>query len=308
MARCLVLGANGFIGSYLVDELASKGHFVRCFDRFNTDTAFSASGENIEIYKGDFLSEESIESALDEIDYVFHFISTTTPMSAENDPIKDIESNVKMSVILFKLCVAKKIKKIIFASTGGSIYGETRSDLPLAETSLPRPVSPYAIGKLSIEHYLQYFQHKHNLDYTVFRLSNPYGPRQNTSGGQGIIPIFLEKIARNEPVTVYGDGTMARDYIFIEDLITILIDASFKNNSSEHVFNLGSGESKTINEIIEIMRYVTGEDFRIEHVESPSTFVSKVVLDTTLFKTQFGAFACATLNEGIEHTWQSMKK
>lgn len=308
MANCLVLGANGFIGSHLVDTLAESGHFVRCFDRYKSKyTSFeNRQHHDIEIYRGDFLSRHSLESALDNIDFVFHFISTTNPFTAENDPLIDIETNVKMSVELFQLCVEKSVKKLIFASTGGSIYGDVEPEKPISEGLNPRPVSPYAIGKLSIEHYLRYFKRKHNLDYQVLRISNPYGPRQNTLSGQGVISIFLEKIKNNQPITVYGDGSMIRDYIYVEDAVE-MIAKSFEQNATNNTYNLSSGKGHSVTELIQVIEKVTGLKPTIENAPVPSTFIHKVVLDPQLFINDFNVEATTPIEEGIQKTWQNLK-
>jgi UDP-glucose 4-epimerase len=309
VAKCLVLGANGFIGSHLVDSLSRAGHFVRCFDRFQTkDAIFLNKGSsNVEVFRGDFLDKTSLQKALENIDYVFHFISTTTPLTAENDPLTDIETNVKMSVELFSLCAQASVKKVIFASTGGSIYGNVDSSKPLSENLCPMPVSPYAIGKLSIEHYLRYFKRKHGLDYRVLRISNPYGPRQNTLSGQGVISIFLENIRKEMPITIYGDGSMIRDYIFISD-VAEMIAGSFEKSTDSLVYNLGSGKGYSVNEVVKIIEQVTKVKPHIAHKEAPTTFVNEVVLDTTKFTDDFSITPKVNLKEGIEKTWQALKK
>lgn len=305
MAKCLVLGANGFIGSHLVDSLLEAGHTVRCFDRYSSGGP-DETKPNMEIYRGDFLSQESLEGALKDIEYVFHFISTTNPFTAENDPLTDIETNLKMSIKLFDLCAKKSIKKVIFASTGGSIYGDTNTEVPLSEDTCPAPVSPYAIGKLSIENYLRYFHRKHGLDYQVLRISNPYGPGQNTASGQGVVSIFLENFKKGLPLTVYGDGSMVRDYIFISDLAE-MIAKGFEKSTKNKVYNIGSGKGYTVNEIVETIESVTGTSAKTEHKEVPSTFVNKIVLDSRRFSEEFGISPRTDLKKGVEKTWQALK-
>lgn len=309
MANCLVLGANGFIGSHLVDALAEDGHFVRCFDRYRSnDVIFSNQDHHdTEIMRGDFLSTASLEAALEDMDYVFHFISTTNPFTAENDPLFDLDTNVKMSVELFRICSEKGIKKVIFASTGGAIYGNVSTADPISEKICPKPISPYAIGKLSIENYLRYFETKHNLSYTVLRISNPYGPRQNTLSGQGVIPIFLDRIRNKKPITVYGDGSMVRDYVYVGD-VARLVAKSFEKTSNGSVYNLGSGKGRTINELVDVIKDVTGTHPIIESRPTPSTFVQSVVLDTSKFFTDFGIEnKLIDLKQGVEKTWLGIK-
>lgn len=301
MAKCLVLGANGFIGSHLVDSLVSAGHSVRAFDRFNTEaTPRYKINDRVEKFKGDFLKREDLVQALQDIDFVFHFISTTTPATAENNPLIDIETNIKMSIILFEECVNHRIKKVIFSSTGGAIYGNTAGE-PIAESTLPQPISPYAIGKLTIEHYLRYFYKKFDLKSLVFRISNPYGERQPLHNKQGVIPIFLKRIADGEPVVVLGDGSMVRDYIYVRD-VTRMIVSSFET-ASEPLYNIGSGQGVTVNELVEVMQEIVGRPIRIENKEAPTTFINRVVLDASKFQGEFHITPQVQLKEGIQQTW-----
>lgn len=305
MSKCLILGANGFIGSHLVDTLVKKGYDIRAFDRFSEDEPRFDGNDSIEIISGDFLNRDDLAHALTDVDYVFHFISTTTPASVENDPSIDIETNIRMSVALFEECVKAKIKKVIFASTGGAIYGDN-SSAGVKEDVTPLPVSPYAIGKLTIEHYLRYFKHKYGLNSVTYRISNPYGERQSLSSKQGVIPIFLSHIARNEPLTILGDGTMVRDYIYVKDAVS-MVAQSFEK-AQHHLYNLGSGHGYTINELVETMKDITGKDLQIDHKEVPSTYVEKIVLDTMLLNDEFNIFPKVELSEGIAATWQYVEQ
>lgn len=302
MAKCLVLGANGFIGSHLVDELAQNGEDVRAFDRFKTNDTNFERNDKVEIFSGDFLNRSDLTEALKEVDYVFHLVSTTTPATAENDPLIDIETNIRMSVELFEECVSAGVKKIVFASTGGAVYGDVNSDNPISEQTNPKPISPYAIGKLTIEHYLRYFNRKYNLPTLTYRISNPYGERHSPVNRQGVIPIFLHHIAENQPITLLGDGSMVRDYLYVKDVASLMA-ASFKE-AKEEVYNLGSGHGVSLNELIEIIKSVTGREVKIEQKSKPPTFVQKVVLDTNLFKNEFSLTPNTSIEEGIRKTWE----
>jgi UDP-glucose 4-epimerase len=301
MAECLVLGANGFIGSHVVDELVAAGHSVRCFDRFGGDQepAFDAS-DRIELYKGDFLNRSDLSEALSGAEYVFHFISTTTPITAENNPIIDIETNIKQSVELFQECVNKGVQKVIFASTGGAIYGSTEGQ-PIPETTLPQPFSPYAIGKLAIEHYLRYFEKKFGMDSVVYRISNPYGERQPLHSKQGVIPIFLQQISNGEPITVLGDGSMVRDYVYVKDVAKMIVGSFLEANKP--VYNLGSGQGITVNELVSTITDVVDRPVDVTHKEVPATFVDRVILDTSLFQDEFNIPITVELEEGVRRTW-----
>lgn len=308
MANCLVMGANGFIGSHLVDALAREGHFVRCFDRYKSDTnRFNKpTGGNIEVFAGDFLNRSSLYEALDGIDYVFHFISTTNPLVSDADPFIDIETNVRMSVELFALCAERDIKRVIFASTGGAIYGNVARKGAIAEDTCPNPFSPYAIGKLTIENYLNYFAHKHNLKGTAIRISNPYGPRQNILSGQGVVPIFLNKARLNESITVYGDGEMVRDYIYIDDLVNMILPL-IDHEPKFAVYNFGSGEGHSVNQLVKAIEKVTGKTLKKEFRPAPSTYVDTVVLDNSRYLSEFAVKPKTTFEEGITKMWSHIQ-
>lgn len=303
MAKCLVFGANGFIGSHLVDSLITAGHQVRAFDRFreNAEMRFQTN-ETIDIYSGDFLNRHDIKQAIEDMDYVFHFISTTTPITADEDPLIDVETNIRMSIELLQECVTNgKIKKVIFASTGGAIYG-LNSGESINEDVTPLPVSPYAIGKLTIEHYLRYFEAKHGLSSLVFRISNPYGERQSLASKQGVIPIFLQHIAKSEPVTILGDGSMVRDYIYVKDVAHMICE-SFENAKS-NLYNLGSGHGVSVNELVATIQSVIKKDVLKTTSLKPPTFVERIVLDTSRFDNEFNIKPSITLEGGIMKTWE----
>ncbi len=305
MAKVLVLGGNGFIGSHLVDALVERGHEVRVFDRIRETLHYTPSSK-VEAMNGDFLNRNDISTALKDMDYVFHLISTTTPISAENDPLIDVDTNIRGSIELFQDCVEHKIKRVIFASTGGAIYGQD-IDGALSEVHLPQPVSPYAIGKLTIEHYLRYFRRKYNLDSITFRISNPYGERQPLHRKQGVIPIFLEHIYRKEPITVLGDGSMIRDYIYIKDVAAILAD-TFDKEVQHDLYNVGSSQGVSVAELVQTLEGIVEHEVKQKTEPTPSTFVHKVVLDTSRLTTEFGYRALTSLPEGIEATWKYIQE
>ena len=304
MANCLVIGGNGFVGSYVVDELVSLGHDVAVFDRFSArSTTYSSSG--VRQITGDFMNHADVRDALVGQEYVFHFLSTTTPATAENDPTLDVRTNIASSIELFELAVAAGVKCLYFASTGGAIYGD-QPDATLTETVLPQPISPYAIGKLAIEGYLRYFNRKHGLESVSFRISNPYGPRQRANKKQGVIPIFLHNVQRELPVTVFGDGSMVRDFIYVEDAAK-LMTAVVGKSAAHSVYNIGSGQGHSVSEVLEVVREVTGEPVDVVSRPTPPTFVDHVVLDTGRYTDEFGTIDFVSLAEGTRRTWVDMR-
>lgn len=256
--RCLVLGGRGFIGSHLVDALLARDHHVRCFDRPHIAPLGVAhlTKPNFELYEGDLVSEADLVEALNGCDICYHLVSTTLPKSSNADPVFDVESNLLGTVRLLNHAVKLGIKKIIFASSGGTVYG-VPSQIPIKETHQTDPICSYGITKLAIEKYLGLFKQLHGLDYAVLRLSNPYGDRQRTNANQGAVAVFLGKVLRGEPIEIWGDGSVVRDYIYIADVVDALL-AALNQTSSENVFNIGSGRGHSLNEILDSIEKVTG--------------------------------------------------
>lgn len=296
MAKILVIGANGFIGSHLVDALDATGHEVTAFDRYRSDRpAFDTLG--VRVLSGDFLSRADLEQAVAGQDTVFHFLSTTTPATAEGDPTFDLRTNVAQSVELLQLCVAASVQHFYFASTGGAVYGD-QGRARYVEDDRALPVSPYAIGKLTIENYLSYFRATHGLQATVLRISNPYGGRQKSNRVQGLIPIALRRIAAGEPVIRLGDGTMVRDYIYVGDLVR-MITRMVGRVHAHTTYNLGSGTGHTVNDVLATLREVTAVDFDTVDRPKPATFVDEVVLGIDRYTGEFGDFRFTELREGV---------
>ncbi len=307
MITCLVLGGGGFIGSYLTEALLKRNYYVRVFDNFQSGMEnLAAIKSRIDIIKGDFLNEKDLAVACTGVDYVFHYISTTVPATARLNPVYDISTNLEGTVKLLQAAVNNRVKKIFFPSSGGTIYGEPKR-LPVRETEPVKPIDPYGISKLAIERYLHYFYAEYGLDFMVFRYSNPYGERQNSFGKQGVIPIFLNKIKNGEQPVVYNDGTMIRDYIYIQDAIDATM-ALLEIRTDEKVFNVGSGIGTSINELISTMSAVIGKQVLPEYRTTNTRYIQRIVLDISKIRKETGWQPKINLEEGIRKTWDWLNK
>jgi len=203
---CLILGGAGFIGSHLADLLLENDYNVVIFDKINCFKGnINHILKRIKFIEGDFNNDIDIKNALENVDYVYHFVSTTLPQSSNLNPYYDVESNVLGSIKLFEKCVEFLIKKVIFLSSGGTVYGISKEQI-ITESHPCNPVCSYGITKLAIEKYLNLFYYLNGLNYSVIRLSNPYGERQNPLVQQGVIPVFLKKALLNEVIDIWGDG------------------------------------------------------------------------------------------------------
>lgn len=307
--KVLILGADGFLGSNLAKSLLADGKFeIRAFDLFKDGLSknLTKPEKDLEIFPGNFLNRADLKKALKGIDYVFHYISLTTPGSSMNDPLIDVDTNIHGTVVLLEECVKAKIKKIIFSSSGGAIYGNQEKN-KLSEDDRQNPISPYAISKLAIEKYLEYFRLNRGLDYLILRYSNPYGPGQNLVGSQGIIPIFLNLAKQGKEITIFGDGENIRDYIFIDDAIENTKRLSFKLKTKYRIYNIGSGKGISINGIVNAIRKVTGKGVRIKKTPARGIDVRRVVSDISRIKKEIDYSGETSLEEGIRKTWELIK-
>lgn len=305
MAEALVIGGNGFIGSHLVDALVRAGHRVRVLDRFSRNVRrFTASG--VQEFRGALQDRSLLAEALDGVELVFHFVSNSTPASAASFPAEEVFQSIGPSVDLMELAVQAGIQHLYFASTGGAIYGNQPQTV-FRETDATMPISPYAISKATIEDYLRFYRVARGLSSTVFRISNPYGPRQFAAHGQGLIPLSLRRIAAHVPVVQYGDGEMVRDYIFIDDLIEMLMQIVERGSSRYDTYNLGSGQGVSVREVFATLTQVCGP-YEFNSEPAPPSFVDSVVLDISRFVEEFGRPEFTPLQTGIEQTvaaWQA---
>jgi UDP-glucose 4-epimerase len=301
MTKCVIFGGNGFIGSHLADGLIANGYEVSIFDTFSHGKKNISHISKIETIKGDFLKENDLNKAMKNADYVFHYISTTNPATSAKNPIFDVETNVIGSIKLFQSAQKNDVEKIFFSSSGGTIYGEP-TEIPINELSATNPVNPYAISKLAIEKYLEYFHHQSSMDYVILRYSNPYGERQNPFGNQGVIPIFLNKIRNNENPTIYGDGNSLRDYIYIKDAIDATLAIINVKNKSK-IYNIGYGKGTSLNELIKIMSEVTGKKISPDYINDPGLYISKIVLDIQKIQNETGWFPKISIRQGISKMW-----
>lgn len=303
MTACLILGGNGFIGSHLAERLVEKGYEVRVFDNFQTGMAnLEMIRSKIDIMNGDFLNHADVIRALKGMDYVFHFISTTVPGTATKDPIYDVQTNVIGTIRLLQLAVASKIKRVIFPSSGGTVYGEPNS-VPVHETHVLNPMDPYGISKLAIEKYLNYFNRAHGLNYLILRYSNPYGERQNPRSQQGVVPVFLNRIKMGERPVICGDGSVERDYIYIGDATEATI-AALESKTAHKIFNVGSGAGTSLNRLVELMSLVVGKKIEPIYAEDTAVRVQKIVLDVSRIRDEVGWKPRTSLQEGVEKTWR----
>ncbi len=305
--KCLILGGGGFIGSHLADALLENGYDVVIFDKINFSRKnIKHNIGKIKIIEGDFNNEVDLKGALGGIDIAFHLVSSTLPANSNDNPIYDVETNLVSSLRFLNEALINKISKIIFISSGGTVYGIPER-LPIKEYHPRKPICSYGIIKKTIEDYLYMFEKLYGLNYTIFRLSNPYGERQNPDVAQGVIPVFLKKILKNETIEIWGDGKIERDYIYIKDAVSALIK-SLSSNTNERIFNLGSGIGYSLNDILEIIEKVSGKKAKVIYKEKRNIDVPINILDNKLISETLDWIPGTDINTGIKITYEYLKK
>ncbi|MEH6607773.1 MAG: NAD-dependent epimerase/dehydratase family protein [Halioglobus sp.] len=301
--RALVIGGSGFIGSHLVDSLLAEGAAVRVYDR--GPEQFRPAPSAIDFRQGDFNDSASLAEALFDVDVVFHLLSTTVPSTSNLDPASDITGNLIGTVRLLELMRAAEIRRLVYLSSGGAIYGPPQTD-PISETHPERPISSYGIVKSAIEKYILMEQHLHGLLPVILRPSNPYGPRQGHSGVQGVVGTFLWRVSRDEPIHIWGDGSVVRDFIHVSDLVKLC--ALCGNVEMTGVFNVGSGKGVSISRILDIVAAVTGVQVAPKLMPGRSFDVPRVVLDISSIRKKTRWQPKVELEQGIEDTWEWVRE
>jgi UDP-glucose 4-epimerase len=302
--KALVIGGNGFIGTNLVSLLRQNDHQVRIFDRY--PNRFNPPMADVENVVGEFSNHGEIAEAVRGMDWVFHLACTTLPQTSNDDPVYDIASNIGGTVQLLQECVKNKVKKVVFISSGGTIYGVPQSS-PIAEDHPTDPICSYGITKLAIEKYLHLFHWLHGLEYVCARLSNPYGELQNPDAKQGAMGVFLGQIARHQPITIWGDGNVVRDYIYIGDTVKALLCAAEyepKDNDAPRVFNIGHGEGYSLNQLVGAIKEVVGPQVEVRYTEARPVDVPVNVLDISRAKKYLGWQPETNLKDGIGKSWK----
>jgi UDP-glucose 4-epimerase len=281
--KVLVLGGSGFLGSYLVDELCAAAHQTTSLDR--TLERFRPQNKQVEFVQADFGNRGELEQALKRgVDVVAHLVSSTVPQTSNEDPIFDVQSNVIESIALFEMCVKYAVKKVVYISSGGTVYGIPKQ-VPITEGHSTLPICSYGITKLAIEHYLHLFYVLHGLKYSVLRLSNPYGARQDPRGKQGAVTVFMNKLLKGDEIVVWGDGSVVRDYIHASDFARACLTVI--NSDAVGVYNVGSGVGVSINQLLSMLQEVTGKSARVNYLPSRGFDVPALALDCSLIRSEY---------------------
>ena len=307
MSRALVVGGNGFIGAHLVQKLVETGWDVTVLHKYE-QPRYSKMPVPVRFLRGDLTQESLLAEAVAGQDVVFHLLWTTTAIHevANRDPAADVQANLLPTIHLIEACRAVGVGRLLFTSSGGTVYGRTQV-APIPEDHPNNPVNAYGVSKLAVEKYLQMFHHLHDLDFAIFRPSVPYGPYQNPLARQGAVAVFLYRVAKGLPLTIWGDGSVTRDYFYISDLVDALILGSQQALNEQRIFNLGGAEEVSLNHLIALVEETVGQKAIVEYQPARDFDAPRVLLDTNRAQTVLGWQPKVLMKDGLAKTWEWMQ-
>ena len=305
--KITIFGGGGFIGSTIADRLLSDGHDLRIFERPRVAPyrQFSET-ERVQWLTGDLMSIHDVSMAIDGVDVILHLVSTTLPKGSNDDPIYDVQSNLVATLQLLDVMVAKKVPRIVFISSGGTVYGNPVY-LPIDEGHPTEPRVSYGITKLAIEKYMLLYQHLHGIKAMILRVANPFGDRQRIETAQGAVGVFLSNAIQHRPIEIWGDGSVTRDYLYISDVADAFARAVYYNGTKS-VFNISSGAGTNLNDMIGILERVLGREVVRNYKPGRAFDVPVSILDNSLARHELGWEPRVSLEDGIVKTVDWMRK
>ncbi|MCK0511892.1 NAD-dependent epimerase/dehydratase family protein [Aromatoleum buckelii] len=300
--RCVVLGANGFLGCALTPQLLEAGHHVIACDLAREFSSI-APHSRLECLTLDFLDEVAVREAVAGADWVFHLVSTTKPASSNVNMAFDVQTNVVATIHLLEACAAEGVGRVLFASSGGTVYG-IPSSLPVREDMPTLPIVSYGLTKLVIERYAELFERQKGLQTVSLRIGNPYGPR-HYDPNQGVIPVFMRQIRQGRQLKIWGDGSIIRDYVYVDDVARAFILAA-RYAGPLRQFNIASGEGRSVRDIVHQLELLNGAPVEVEYVAARGFDIPAIVLDITRAREVLGWHPGVRFEEGLRLTWEAM--
>lgn len=298
--KIIVTGGAGFIGSHLVDALVAQGHQVLVIDDLSSGNIQNL--HKLASFKQLSIADENLADVVADFkaDVVYHLAAQKNVRTSLQNPKFDAEINILGSLNLLQAALAAQVKKFVFISTGGAIYGETEN-IPTAEDNLEQPLSPYGLAKLCFEKYLKLLS-QDKMSWSILRLANVYGPRQDPQGEAGVIAIFLDNILKGLPLKLNGDGKQTRDYVYVADVVAAAMQVL--SSQKNEIYNIATASEKSLLDLAEILKQVTKKNFEIFHQDAIVGEVRRSCLSAEKFKSDFHWKAEYNLEQGLALTYQ----
>ena len=301
----LVTGGAGFIGSTLTDRLLADGHRVTVLDNFSSGSrdnlvgAEAEHGDRLAVIEADVRDPtvtEQVRAVAPEV--LFHLAAQADVRVSVADPAFDAAVNVVGSLHVIEGARLGGARKVVFASSGGTIYGDPDpATLPVDETHPRQPVSPYGVAKMVVGDYLEAFRVLHGLDYTALALANVYGPRQDPHGEAGVVAIFAGRLLAGETCAVFGSGEQTRDFVYVDDVVDAFARAA--DAAPGLLLNIGTGEETSVNQLYTAMAVAAGVDPDVTHAEARSGELERSALDPSRAADQLGWAPQVSLADGV---------
>jgi UDP-glucose 4-epimerase len=301
LRHCAVFGASGFLGTNLCRKLAAQGIETTAFGKAHPLPGATTSISHVH---GVLEDSRAVARAIEGADIVFNLIGGTTPSGSNLDIIGDLQANVAGMLRFLEQCRTARVKRVIFPSSGGTIYGRA-AVAPSSEESETNPICAYGISKLAMEKYHHLYRYLYGLDYVALRISNPYGRYQRAKRNQGVIAAFLRQIIRDEPIEIWGTGSVVRDYVHVDDVVDALIHAA-EYEGKERLFNIGSGIGLSLSGLVSEIQAVIGHPIRQIYRPARPVDVPVSVLNIERATREFGWKPSVTLRDGLLDTWRWM--
>ena len=295
----LVTGGAGFIGSHVVDTLVAHSHQVTVVDNLSTGKRANLSAE-VTLLEVDLRSDD-LGAVFKRVrpQAVFHLAAQASVPNSVADPATDAEINVLGTINLLERCREAGVRRVVYSSTGGALYGEPEQS-PCTEEHPVRPLSPYGISKYVAERYVEMYGRFHGLEYTILRYANVYGPRQDPFGEAGVVAIFTQRMVRGDEVVVFGDGTQERDFVYVEDVSRANLLAL--ERGAGQAMNIGCGVGTSVNELLKSLRESTGYEREPTYTEPRAGDVYRIALDASRAGRELGWEPKVSLKEGLRRT------
>ena len=300
----LVTGGSGFLGQNIIRRLTGEGYSVSCLDRYEAPFLEECGAKFI---SGDISEVKHLEGVLEGVDAVIHMACTILPQMSNSDPLFDVVTNVGGSLHLLDAAVKNKVKKVIFFSSGGTVYGVPRQ-VPIPETHPTNPTCSYGISKLMVEKYLRLYRELYGLDTCSLRLANPYGPHQRVKSAQGAIPVFCYKTLIGEPIEIWGDGSVRRDFIYVGDVVSAVLKAVGTEEEIPQEINIGSGQAVSIRELLAFIAEATGKELDCRYKPARAFDVPVSMLDITLAEKYLHWKPETSLADGLRKTVEYIRQ
>lgn len=308
LGRVLVTGGAGFIGSHLVDVLLAKGHKIRVLDNLSTGkvTNLPVDNADLELVIGDVADAAVVDQAMRDCDAVVHLAAVASVQASVNDPVATHQANFVGTLNVCQSMLKAGVKRVVFASSAAT-YGHNGEGAAIDEDTPKSPLTPYASDKLASEYYLDFYAREHGLEPVIFRFFNIFGPRQDPSSPySGVISIFTECALAGKPITVFGDGEQTRDFVYVQDLVSILVQAVEASEPARGAVNVGLSRSTSLNELIAELGQATGTQLNVTYRDPRQGDIRHSCANNTRLLEHYTLAQPTSVGQGLQQLLRSL--